>query len=156
MKSITSRAFKILGFIIRSTQDFNDVHCILYLFKSLVIPILSYCSTIWTPYSDCHNKTLESVQRKFFRYLAYKSGRPMAFDNHNYRYIAIRYSVPTIKSLHKLNDYKLIWMIRNKLVDCTQLKKIFSSRSLPTLRPTRQWLNPSLQKIVPTTPPSLV
>ena len=54
---IHNKASRILGFIIRSTRDFTDVRCIVYLFKTLVLPCMHYCSSIWTPYYDCHIKT---------------------------------------------------------------------------------------------------
>ena len=94
---VTNRAFKILGFIIRSTCDFLDPYCNIYLYKSIILPILTYCSTIWTPYSDCYINTLESIQKKFLRYLAFKSGHPIPFYEHNYHNIVTYFSIPTVK-----------------------------------------------------------
>ena len=55
---------------------------------------------------------LESVRHKFFRYLAYRLGRPFSFDNHDYHDFSESVGLCTIKSLH---DYYDLLFVRRVL-----------------------------------------
>ena len=66
----------------------------------------------------------------------------MRYNNHSYHNIAIHFSIPSIKSLHTLNDCKFVWKIVNEFVDCPILKLVFSSRSTPAHRSTRIFNEP--------------
>ena len=89
LDSAVNRSFRSLGFIIRSASRFN-ANTLIYLYKSLVRQILLYNSVIWSPHYESHIRRLESVQRKFLRFLAFKLGRPFSFDDHNYREFAFQ------------------------------------------------------------------
>lgn len=68
---ITSHAYKILGFIIRSGREFKDPNTLIHLFKTLVRPILEYCSIIWSPYTQGLVDEVERIQRKFCKFVSY-------------------------------------------------------------------------------------
>ena len=138
----TNKAFRTLGFIMRTTRDFSDANCIVYLFKTLVLPTLTYCSPIWSPYRDNQMKKLESVQHKFMRYLAYKNGTPLSPIDHNYHQISVSFNLPTIKSLHKVNDFIFAWKIDKNLINSDVLSKMFLERKVPnnirSIRPLKE------------------
>ena len=46
---VISKSLKTLGFIKCVTSEFTDVNSILYLYKTLVLPNLTYCAQIWSP-----------------------------------------------------------------------------------------------------------
>nr|XP_036222917.1 uncharacterized protein LOC118681626 [Bactrocera oleae] len=73
---ITSKAFKALGFILRSGKDFKNPWTLIRLFKSLVLPILEYGSVIWSPNTNTTINKVEKGQRKFCKSLAYKLSSP--------------------------------------------------------------------------------
>ena len=102
--SVTSRSFKLLGFVKRSTKEFKNVSTIVSLYKTLIRPILLYCHQIWSPTYNIYADKLESVQHRFFRYASYKAGSPMSYENHNYTSIATSLNIETINSLHTFND----------------------------------------------------
>jgi len=102
LDSIVNKAMKTLGFIFRSVSDFKNPSTLVYLYKTLVRPILLNDHQIWSPFYKEYEKKLESVQHKFFRKLSYRLGRPMRFDDHNYTQIASKYELSSIKSLHFL------------------------------------------------------
>ena len=100
ISEVTNKALSTLGFIKRSTKEFTDTQSIITLYKSLILPTLLHGSVIWSPHYDVHIKKLESVQHRLLRYLAFKSGYPMNFVDHNYSQLASAFNLPSILSLH--------------------------------------------------------
>ena len=136
--STVSKASKILGFIYRSTKFFFNFESLSLLYKSLVVPILTYGSVIWSPYTDCNNTLLESVHHKVLRYLCFKSGQPMSFSDHDYGNAIERFKLPTIKDTHRYHDCLTVFKILNGYINCTDLSILFSPRIIPhDVRPTR-------------------
>lgn len=70
--TMVSKAYKMLGFIMRITTKFKDIPCIMLLYNSLVRSRLEYNTSIWNPKYDKYKLKLENVQRKFTRLLFYK------------------------------------------------------------------------------------
>ncbi|CAG5096684.1 Protein of unknown function [Cotesia congregata] len=68
---ITSQVYKILGFIIRSGKEFKDPNTLIHLFKTLVHPILEYCSIISSPHTQGLVDEVEKIQRKFCKFVSY-------------------------------------------------------------------------------------
>ncbi len=71
---ITSKSLRILGFIKRITVGFGNTYAIRLLYFSLVRSILEFSATVWCPYYLNQINSLERVQHKFIKYLAFKSG----------------------------------------------------------------------------------
>lgn len=76
VQSIVKKAYRNLGFVIRTTKDFSNLNCIKYLYYSLVRNGLEFASQIWNPQWALYCNDLERVQRKFTRYLNFKSSFP--------------------------------------------------------------------------------
>lgn len=88
---ISSRAFKVLGFMMRLSKDFKLVkssHC------ALVRPILEYGSIIWYPYTVSDSDQLERIQRRFLRFACFVLGIP--HFTHNYTNISNVLNLPTL------------------------------------------------------------
>lgn len=64
---------KMLGFIIRNSDQFMGVHVLKSLYYAFVRSKLEYCSTVWSPYYEIHKLAVERVQRKFLKYLYFKT-----------------------------------------------------------------------------------
>lgn len=73
ISQITNRANKLLGFIMRMSKDFTNIRCIKTLYTSLVRPILEYASTIWSPFRVMHTQSIKPCQKRFTRFLFFKS-----------------------------------------------------------------------------------
>lgn len=71
---VVNKAQKMLGFICRSVRDFHDLSVIKCLYYALVRSILEYASPVWSPSYESHIYSLEKVQNRFLRFLAYRSG----------------------------------------------------------------------------------
>ena len=127
--SVCAKASKILGFLIRFTSDFNNCNVIIYLYKAIVLPILTYASPIWSPYTFSAQYQLEKIQHRFLRYLARKAGTPMNFQDHDYSHIATRFSIPSLKSLFKVRDAQFAFNIIKKRIKCPELSDLFKERN---------------------------
>ncbi|XP_046737971.1 uncharacterized protein LOC124406579 [Diprion similis] len=76
LRAATSKAFKLLGFIKRSTKEFK-----LFLIKEL-----------------------EFVQHRFFRFIAFKMRIKIKYDDHDYSALASSLNLESLKSLHVHHD----------------------------------------------------
>ena len=100
LNAVTSKPFKMLAFLKRSTKEFSFGKSLIYLYKTIVRPILLFGSIILSSSKITLITELESVQHKFLRYFAYKTGKPMHFDEHDYSEIALSCNLMSIRSLH--------------------------------------------------------
>jgi hypothetical protein len=64
---VVAKANRILG-IIKKTFVSRNVIMYVTLYKSLVRPILEYCSLLWCPYRSYLSDQIEAVQRRFTRF----------------------------------------------------------------------------------------
>lgn len=74
--NIVKKAYRNLGFVMRTTKDFTNLNCIKFLFFSLVRNGIEFASQIWNPQWVTLNFELEKVQKKFTRFLIFKSRQP--------------------------------------------------------------------------------
>jgi hypothetical protein len=65
--SITSAAFKSLGFVLRSAKEFGDVVTLKLLYITYVRSKLEYASLVWSPIHNIYIAQLERVQRRFLK-----------------------------------------------------------------------------------------
>lgn len=71
---------KPLGFIIRTSKDLNDINCFKMLYCSFVKSVVeNACNCVVTSCIDL----FKEIQRKFFRFVAYKMG--ILMENINYK-----------------------------------------------------------------------
>ena len=78
-KKCANKANSVLGFISRRVSPRNP-HLFSRLYKSLVRPILQYCSPLWSPHFKKDSAILEKVQRRTLRYAIRNIGRDMSYE----------------------------------------------------------------------------
>lgn len=98
---IVNRASSLVGFIMRSTRDFNSPRPLVILYKTLVRPIMEYGSILWSPYQLGHQDMLNKIQIRFVRLLGCRIG----FD----------YIETPIKEVEELFDLKPLQLRRTNL-----------------------------------------
>lgn len=130
LNATVSRAFNMLGFVIRASKEFKNVYAIIAIYKSLVRSLLTYASIIWSPYYDIHVRKLNSVQHKFLRYIAFKSGNPMSYDNHDYSEVSLNYQLESIKSIHVKDDLCFVKKSKLQIVNSREVNDLFTQRNL--------------------------
>ncbi|OXU20777.1 hypothetical protein TSAR_014348 [Trichomalopsis sarcophagae] len=127
---VTSKASRQIDFIKQTTSDCKHHGTIAYLYRSLVLPILLYCSPIWSPFAKIASDRLESVQHLIIRYLAFKCNRTMSRFEHDYTDLAQFFNLPTIMSLHHYHDCLLSFKVLHDFVTCDAIKLKFRNREL--------------------------
>ena len=127
---ICFKAWKVLGFLRKFTSDFRNCSVILNLYKSLVLPILLYSSPVSTPYLAYEKHRMESVQHKFLRYLAFKSGRPMHPHDHDDSPIMNRFKISSLSSQRNVKDVIFAFKLIHGGVDCADLSNRFIMRDI--------------------------
>ena len=65
INSVYTKAYRSLGFIHHRSKEFQNSSTLIYLYKTLTLPILEYASTVWNPYQQNHRFLLEKIQKKF-------------------------------------------------------------------------------------------
>ena len=128
---ITSRARSLIGFIFRNSRQFKNVSTLQCLFRSLITSILSYASSIWSPYTKSGIEKIEKVQHTLIRQLSFKIGEPMHKFDHNYDHLYTKFNLHPIKCLHKYNDLVMVYKILNDSNNYLpeELKQLFSYRN---------------------------
>ena len=63
ISSVCSKSCKILGYIFHNFYHFSSPSSIFTLYSLLVLPHLSYCSSLWHPHTKSDIKSLERVQK---------------------------------------------------------------------------------------------
>lgn len=71
--TITAKAFKRLGFILRLSKPFRLTHTLKILYFSFVRSILEFGCVVWNPQYKIHISRIEKVQSKVVKSLNYRS-----------------------------------------------------------------------------------
>lgn len=118
-EQITSRANKLLGFVLRSSKDFKNPRSVLYLYFSLVRSVLEYGSPIWSPNYRVHINTIERVQMKCLRLLSYRiqPGR----SELKYEQRLLNYNMQSLENRRTCTDLIYLYKIIHSLLDSPEL-----------------------------------
>ena len=127
-------AFKMLGFVLRTCKDITNVDCIKILYFSFVRSILEYACMVWDPFYKCHIDLVESVQRRFLKYLHFRKHR--SYPPRGYPQIDLinEFDFLTLDVRRKFFDLKFLIKILNGVLDMDQVyfKLAFVTREVNT------------------------
>lgn len=124
INKIANKALRVLGFLNRSLAFVNS-NTYKRLYDTLVRPILEYSSPVWSPYTITDKKLLESVQHKFMRNLAYKSGTPMDRFDHDYSDIQNRFNIKSLSNRRQITDAIFLYKLFHDKINCPELRSLF-------------------------------
>ena len=63
---------KILGFVLRMSREFTEVHTIKQIYYSFVVSKLEYASVVWNPIYATQQHSIEKLHRWFQKYLSFR------------------------------------------------------------------------------------
>lgn len=113
--AVVRKSFQMLGFIKRTSKHFSNVHTMLTLYNALVRSILEYATPAWNPQYQVHINRVESVQRSFTRFLAYKDRQcPYRADYHTR---LSHFKLSKLETRRKIFDLKFLYNCLHGLVD---------------------------------------
>ena len=111
VNNVTSSAYRSLGFIIRNSRGFCKAESLVVLFNTFVRSHLEYAAVVWEPCYGVHIERLESVQRRFLKFLSLRvdgvypcRGYPhdVLLKRHNFLSLADRRQYMLVLFLHKV------------------------------------------------------
>jgi hypothetical protein len=117
IQNIIRKAFKMYGFVMRSSCEFKNPDTLKYLFKSLIRPQLEYGVSIWNPFYEKYNYSIEMVQKKFLRRIGHKFYRKRL----SYIILLKKCNLLDLKSRRLLLDARLLYDLCNNKYDCINL-----------------------------------
>ena len=130
LKVVIKKCLRLFGFIRNITLDFTNLHTIAYLYKALVLLILTYCIPIWCPKTDASLKELIAIEHKFLRYASTKNPNPMHFLDHDYTQIRYFLKIESLRSQIKKIVCIIAFKLAHKLYESIDVNNLFVRRSL--------------------------
>ena len=102
-----------------------------HLYRSLILPLLTYCSSIWSPYQQTYIDKLERVQHKLLYYLAQKSWYPLSPTDYSYDHLHEQFYITTLQNIHSQHGACLAFELIHRLVNSPENFDGFRSRTFP-------------------------
>lgn len=102
---IIAKACSMLGFLKRTMKEFNDPKVFIMLYQSLVRSQLEYASCVWSPHYASHISRIETIQKKFLIFYAWKTHQ---FDHRKARWENVRNLPPYVDRCKTLKLEPLI------------------------------------------------
>lgn len=116
---IVKKALKSLGFIMRLSREFKHVKSFKILYCTYVRSILEYASEIWNPRYNIYISRIERIQRKFVRYLNYRTFNKEL--NKDYISACKKYHLLPLSTRRDISDLMFLLKIFSNKVDCPEL-----------------------------------
>lgn len=118
--NLTSRAYKILGFISRSLREFKSINTYTTLYNTYVRSILDYGAIVWSPFYQIHINSIEKVQRRFTRILF----RKFHYPYESYEYRLIRLEMMSLENRRLYFDELTLYKIYNGIYKTSLIHNI--------------------------------
>lgn len=130
INSLITRSFKILGFLARSLNKFNNIKTYNILYNTYVRSILEYCSPIWSPHYATYIERIERVQRRFTKRIFYKFHFPME----KYEMRLIRLNMLSLEDRRLMFDELTLFKMLNNIIYTSIAHKINLNNPIRSMR----------------------
>lgn len=121
INDVVRSAYRSLGFVIRNSRDFTDIATIRLLYCTFVRSKLEYACIIWSPLYKVHIKSLESVQRRFLKFLSFRLDGvypPRGFPD---RELQSRFHLQSLNNRRAAHSVVYLHKILFGEVDCAEI-----------------------------------
>lgn len=118
---IVAKSSRMLGFLIRNSRDFSKVEITKLLFYSFVRAVLEYASLVWSPIYKVHIDKLESIQRRFLKFLCYKVDKHYPPQGICHQQLLQKFSFTSLESRRKFNKLYFLFKLLSGNIDCIEL-----------------------------------
>lgn len=117
IQAVKAKAMSLLGLLYRFTE-IKDTRALQSDFSTVVLPIISFCSPIWSMAAPSNLNTLNSVAHFFGKIVRHRvpSLRNMSTDD-----ILSSLSIRNLSTLRLQTDLKFMYNILNSVTDCPDL-----------------------------------
>lgn len=118
--SVCKSSYSLLGFIKRSSLFFENINSLKLLFFTLVRSKLEYGSLIWYPHVNYLSEMIECVQKRFVKFIYYKS---FGFFTNLIPYSELLdiFELPSMTKRYKLNTLIFLYKLLKGQIDDSAL-----------------------------------
>uniref|UniRef100_A0A1Y1M3X1 Reverse transcriptase domain-containing protein n=1 Tax=Photinus pyralis TaxID=7054 RepID=A0A1Y1M3X1_PHOPY len=116
---LTNSCSRTLGFVIRNCKLFTNRQTFFTLYRCYVLSKINYCSVIWNSMYEKYLKMLESVQKRFLKYVYYRKNGYYP-DHADYELLLSNTELLLLKQYCQLNSMLYLYKITHHLIDDTQ------------------------------------
>lgn len=120
-QSVVNASYKMLGFIIRSCKEFKEVGTFKLLFTSLVRSKLEYAAIIWRPYYKTHIDTIERIQRRFLKFLFFKTNGVYPMIGYPHQTLLDLFQCVSFEDRINVASLKFFYKIAHNFIDCPDI-----------------------------------
>ena len=96
---IVKKSLRILGFVKNISSVFRNASTLVHLYKSLLLPIWIYCSSICLSHTQTALNELIAIKHKFLRFVSRRTPVPMHFFDHDYTAIRSFLRLPFLRNM---------------------------------------------------------
>lgn len=139
LETVCAAASKTLGFIIRVSKCFDNIELLKKLYFSFVVSKLEYASIIWYPIYNNQIMAVERIQRRFLKYLVFKTSGEYPARNTEYQLLLDELSVLSLQDRRKIQSARFLYKLLQYEINCSELLASvnihvprLSSRTSPT------------------------
>lgn len=121
ISTICLSASRLLGFVIRSARNFNNINTITTLYYALVRSKLEYASVVWYPFYTYQQLSIERIQKRFLKYIVFKATGTYPDYDTTYTSLLDLHSFQTLSHRRELYSAKFFSNILSHRLDCASL-----------------------------------
>ena len=127
---VVDKCLRTLGFIKNVSRDFRSASTLVKLYKSLLLPILTFCSPIWLPHTKAAMDEIVPIEHKFLRFVSRLTPTPMRFDDHDNTPIQKLLNLTPLRTIFLKNYNIVAFNISHNLINFSTVNELFSKRNL--------------------------
>lgn len=121
-------AYKMLGFIIRNSDEFIGLHAVKSLYYAYVRSKLEYCAIVWSPFYAIHKLAIERVQRKFLKYLYFRKHRSYPCRGYPGDLLTQEFCVMSLEKRRILSTLVFLVNLVRRHIDCPAMLNFINFR----------------------------
>ena len=128
IEALVSSSMRTMGLVFRNCGSFTNVTALRALFYSLVRSRLEYCSLVWYPIYQTHIAALESVQRRFLKFLSFKIDGVYPRRGIDERSLLLRFNFDSLGFRRILNSLIFLHKLLHNTIDSPHLVSLLNFR----------------------------
>lgn len=121
IEAMTSSASKSLGFLFRTCRNFSNINALQSVYYSLVRSKLEYGSTVWYPCYHYLELSIERLQKRFLKYLSYKSDGIYPPQGTDYTNLLLRHGFDSLAQRRNVASGRFVIKLVNDQIDSPSL-----------------------------------
>lgn len=118
---ICTSASRTLGFVMRCCKYFNNTLLMRMLYFSFVVSRLEYASQVWSPHYLYLQLSIEKLQRRFLKYLSFKTTGIYPQRGVDYTLLLETHDVQSLSYRREVQGARFVWKLSNGWIDSPYL-----------------------------------